>query len=54
MGKAFFEQLPRKPGVYKIFGRSEELLYVGKAKDLRNRLLTYRRAKMGTISRKTG
>jgi excinuclease UvrABC nuclease subunit len=53
MGKSFFDELPTKPGVYKMYGRSEELLYVGKAKDLRNRLFTYRRANMGTSSRKT-
>lgn len=53
LGRSFFEELPRKPGVYKMYGRSESLLYVGKAKDLRNRLFTYRRAKIGTDSRKT-
>ncbi|MDZ7660020.1 nucleotide excision repair endonuclease [Fodinibius sp.] len=51
--KSFFEELPTEPGVYKMYGRSGDLLYVGKAKDLRNRLFTYRRAKMGTDSRKT-
>ncbi len=53
MGETFFEELPMEPGVYLMYGRSEELLYVGKAKDLRNRLFSYRRAKMGTVSRKT-
>ena len=52
LGKSFFEELPRKPGVYKMYSGSGGLLYVGKAKDLRNRLLTYRRAKMGTTLRK--
>lgn len=41
--KSFFDELPRKPGIYKMYGREENLLYVGKAKDLRNRLFTYRR-----------
>lgn len=35
-----------------MYGKSEGLLYVGKAKNLRNRLFTYRRAKMGKTSRK--
>lgn len=52
VGKTFFEALPRKAGVYKMYGRDKELLYVGKAKNLRNRLFTYRRAKMGTTRRK--
>jgi len=53
VGESFFEKLSTEPGIYKMYGRSEELLYVGKAKNLRNRLFTYRRAKMGTASRKT-
>lgn len=53
MGKAFFDQLPAEPGIYKMYGRDRELLYVGKAKNLRDRLFTYRRAKMGTTTRKT-
>lgn len=53
MGKSFFDELPRQPGIYKMFGRNDELLYVGKAKNLRNRLFTYRRAKMGSTRRKT-
>ncbi len=52
VGKSFFEELPRQPGIYKMFGRKQELLYVGKAKDLRDRLFTYRRAKMGSTRRK--
>ena len=49
----FFKALPQEPGVYKMFDRESRLLYVGKAKNLRRRLYTYRRAKMGTVSRKT-
>lgn len=52
LGDDFFEGLPKVPGVYKMFGSSGQLLYVGKAKDLRNRLFTYRRAKPGRESRK--
>jgi excinuclease ABC subunit C len=32
---------PQKPGVYRWIGKNEEVLYVGKAKDLRNRLKSY-------------
>lgn len=36
---------PRKPGVYAMFDASGELIYVGKAKDLRTRLQCYFRTK---------
>lgn len=53
LGEDFFDALPREPGIYKMYGRKGELLYVGKAKNLRNRIFTYRRAKVGRVSRKT-
>lgn len=53
LGADFFENLPKVPGVYKMYGSSGQLLYVGKAKNLRSRLLTYRRARPGRESRKT-
>lgn len=52
LGKSFFEELPVTPGVYKMYSRESLLLYVGKAKNLRRRLFTYRRVKPGTGSRK--
>jgi len=33
--------MPRKPGVYQFFDENEKLLYVGKAKSLRNRVRSY-------------
>lgn len=33
--------VPDEPGVYRFLGRSSEVLYVGKAKNLRNRLNSY-------------
>lgn len=39
------KRLPGKPGVYRMFGPDEEVLYVGKAKNLKNRVANY--AKMG-------
>jgi excinuclease ABC subunit C len=39
--KEFVGSLPRRPGVYKMYGRDHEILYVGKAKNLRDRVGTY-------------
>jgi hypothetical protein len=53
IGKDFFSEIPKVPGVYKMFGDNGELLYVGKAKNLRIRLMSYRRIKITTSSRKS-
>jgi excinuclease ABC subunit C len=50
---------PRKPGVYGMLNRQGELIYIGKAKSLRARLLSYfrrqsRGPKAGRILRQTG
>ena len=39
--KEFTAALPRRPGVYRMFGAEHEILYVGKAKSLRSRLSNY-------------
>ncbi len=39
--KEFAAALPRRPGVYRMFGADHEILYVGKAKSLRDRVSTY-------------
>lgn len=37
------KRLPGKPGVYRMFGETGEVLYVGKAKNLKNRVSNYAR-----------
>ncbi len=39
--KQFIAALPKRPGVYRMFGAEQELLYVGKARSLKDRVGTY-------------
>src|ERR1700752_628894 len=39
--KEYTASLPKRPGVYRMFGAEGDLLYVGKAKSLRDRVSTY-------------
>ena len=41
----FLKNLTTKPGVYRMFDAAGKALYVGKAKNLRNRVSSYFRAK---------
>jgi excinuclease ABC subunit C len=41
-GVEFLESLPGSPGVYLVYDEQNELIYVGKAKNLRRRLSQYR------------
>lgn len=42
---AMLEKPPHEPGVYTMYGRKDEVLYVGKAKDLFKRITSYRYSK---------
>lgn len=45
LGKATLKELPTSPGVYRFFNEAGELIYIGKAKNLRRRISQYRNAK---------
>ena len=42
--KGFLEQTTKRPGVYQMLSASGDVLYVGKAKNLKNRLSSYFRS----------
>lgn len=42
--KTFLKSLTSRPGVYRMFSEEDEILYVGKAKNLKNRVSSYFRS----------
>ncbi|MEO5668922.1 MAG: GIY-YIG nuclease family protein [Bdellovibrionota bacterium] len=51
LGEDFFATIPKCPGVYFMRTLQGEILYVGKATDLRSRVSSYRSAKPGKVGR---
>jgi excinuclease ABC subunit C len=43
--RSFLASLPAKPGVYRMLGADDTILYVGKARQLRNRVASYFRGR---------
>ena len=52
LGRKFFRKVPTQPGVYAMRDASGEVVYIGKAKDLRQRLRSYRVANPERVSRR--
>ena len=52
LGRRFFRKAPRRPGVYLMKDASDRVLYVGKAKDLKQRLNHYRVANPDRMPRR--
>ena len=51
-GASFFNRLPRSPGVYIMLDETKRILYVGKSKNLRQRLNSYKTAQPERVSKK--
>jgi predicted GIY-YIG superfamily endonuclease len=52
LGRKFFRQAPRRPGVYLMRDANDKVLYVGKAKDLKQRINNYRLANPDRMPRR--
>jgi len=52
LGSEFFRKVPTQPGVYSMRDRTGEVVYVGKTKNMRQRLRSYRVANPERVSRR--
>jgi predicted GIY-YIG superfamily endonuclease len=52
LGRKFFRRAPRRPGVYLMKDANDRVIYVGKAKDLKQRLDNYRLANPDRMPRR--
>ncbi|MDZ7870903.1 MAG: excinuclease ABC subunit UvrC [Rheinheimera sp.] len=46
---AFLKTVPGSPGVYRMYGDKSQVIYVGKAKDLKKRLASYFRSNVDSV-----
>lgn len=52
LGREFFKNAPREPGVYTMRGEADRVLYVGQSKNLRSRLAYYKNANPDRLPRR--
>src|ERR1022692_4694385 len=52
LGRKFFRKAPRHPGVYLMKDAEDRIVYVGKAKDLKQRISNYRLANPDRMPRR--
>ena len=51
--KQFLAQLTQRPGIYQMIGEAGQVLYVGKAKNLKKRVASYFRSKITSVKTKS-
>jgi excinuclease ABC subunit C len=52
LGRKFFRKIPKRPGVYLMRDKADNVLHVGKAKNLQQRLRNYRNANPDRMPRR--
>ena len=51
--KAFLNTLTQRPGIYKMFNAQGEIIYIGKAKNLKNRVSSYFKTQSASLKQQT-